>query len=315
MGPFDRFDSSAKRVLALAQDEAIRFSHNYIGTEHLILGLVREGRGIAAQVLNAMGADVSKLRSAVGFIIPRGDAATTPTEITLSPRTKKVVELAVDESRKLGQPHIGTEHLLLGLVREGDGIAAGVLESLGIRLPAVRAKVIEVLQDPSRIGQSAAIAYPATVTTHRFVAHEARTPMDRIAEETQRVIALAQNEAIGLGQTWVGTEHLVLGLVTANGTLAQKALQTLGITADAVRDRAAKVSAPGAEWAAHELRMTLLAERLLERAPPHWPPMTPQGLLFAIVSESESQGAKILAALGAPAQKVRDEIVKLDPPH
>jgi ATP-dependent Clp protease ATP-binding subunit ClpA len=302
-------------VLALAQDEAIRFNHNYIGTEHLILGLVREGRGVAAQVLSAMGADLSKLRTAVGSIIGRGEAATSPSEITLSPRTKKVIEFATDEARKLGQPNVGTEHVLLGLVREGEGIGAGMLESLGIRLPAVRAKVIEVLQDPSRIGQSAPIVHPATVTTQRFFAGEARTPMDRIAEETQRVIALAQNEAIGLGQTWVGTEHLVLGLVSANGTLTQKALRSLGITADAVRERAAKIPAPGAEWKARELRMTLLAERLLERAPPHWPPMTPQGLLFAIVGEGESQGAQILAALGATAEKVRAELIKLDPPH
>jgi ATP-dependent Clp protease ATP-binding subunit ClpA len=315
MGPFDRFDSSAKKVLALAQDEAIRFNHNYIGTEHLILGLVREGRGVAAQALNAMGVELSKMRTAMEFIIPRGDAATTPSEITLSPRTKKVIELAIDEAQLLGQSNVGTEHLLLGLIREGGGIAVGMIESLGIKPPAVRAKVIEVLRDPSRIGQAAPIVPHATITAQRSVAGEARTPMDRVAEETQRVIALAHNEAIGLGQSWVGTEHLVLGLVSANGTLTQKALQSLGITADSVRERVAKTPAPGAEWKTRELRMTLLAERLVQRAPPGWRPMTPQGLLFAIVGEDESQGAQILAALGATAQQVRDQLIKLDSPH
>src|SRR5512146_592531 len=141
MGPFDRFNDRAKRVLALAQDEAIRFNHNYIGTEHLLLGLVREGEGVAARVLDSLGVELSKVRTAVEFIIGRGDSTTSPSEITLSPRTKKVIELAIDEARKLGHSHVGTEHLLLGLVREGEGIASGVLESLGVSLEKVRHQV------------------------------------------------------------------------------------------------------------------------------------------------------------------------------
>src|SRR5256712_488767 len=145
MGPFDRFNDRAKRVLALAQDEAIRFNHNYIGTEHLLLGLVREGEGVAARVLDSLGVELSKVRTAVEFIIGRGDSTTSPSEITLSQRTKKVIELAIDEARKLGHSHVGTEHLLLGLVREGEGIASGVLESLGVSLEKVRHQVIATL--------------------------------------------------------------------------------------------------------------------------------------------------------------------------
>jgi ATP-dependent Clp protease ATP-binding subunit ClpC len=142
-------------VLALAQDEAIRFNHNYIGTEHLLLGLVREGEGVAARVLDSLGVELSKVRTAVEFIIGRGDSTTSPSEITLSPRTKKVIELAIDEARKLGHSHVGTEHLLLGLVREGEGIASGVLESLGVSLEKVRHQVIATL------GQQ----HPATAET------------------------------------------------------------------------------------------------------------------------------------------------------
>src|SRR6266511_3634952 len=155
MGPFDRFNDRAKRVLALAQDEAIRFNHNYIGTEHLLLGLVREGEGVAARVLDSLGVELSKVRTAVEFIIGRGDSTTSPSDITLSPRTKKVIELAIDEARKLGHSHVGTEHLLLGLVREGEGIASGVLESLGVSLDKVRQQVIATL------GQQ----HPATAET------------------------------------------------------------------------------------------------------------------------------------------------------
>src|SRR5512132_4636682 len=137
MGPFDRFNDRAKRVLALAQDEAIRFNHNYIGTEHLLIGLIREEEGIAARALGTLGVELDKARTALGFIVGRGDAVTKPSEITLSPRTKKIVELAIDEARKLGHGRVGTEHLLLGLAREGEGIASGILESLGITMDKV----------------------------------------------------------------------------------------------------------------------------------------------------------------------------------
>src|SRR5258705_1904773 len=134
MGPFDRFNDRAKRVLALAQDEAIRFNHNYIGVEHLLLGLIREGEGVAARALASLGVDLSKARTEVEFIIGRDDATIAPSEITLSPRTKKVIELAIDEARKLGHSHVGTEHLLLRIVREGGHIGAKGLESLDVSL-------------------------------------------------------------------------------------------------------------------------------------------------------------------------------------
>src|SRR2546429_6262387 len=145
MGPFDRFNDRAKRVLALAQDEAIRFNHNYIGTEHLLLGVVREGEGVAARVLDSLGVELSKVRAAVEFMIGRGDATTSPSEITLTPRVKMIIELAIDEARKLGHSHVGTEHLLLGIVREGESIGAGVLRSQGVQLEQVRHQVVAVL--------------------------------------------------------------------------------------------------------------------------------------------------------------------------
>ena len=130
MDRFDKFTDRARKVLTLAQDEAQRFNHNYIGTEHLLLGLVREGEGVAARVLENMNVELPKVRTAVEFIIGRGDRPVVG-EVGLTPRAKRVIELAIDEARRLGHNYIGTEHLLLGLVREGEGIAAGVLESLG----------------------------------------------------------------------------------------------------------------------------------------------------------------------------------------
>ncbi len=155
-GQFEKFTERARKVLSLAQDEAQRFNHNYIGTEHLLLGLVREGDGVAAKVLANLGVELQKVRSAVEFIIGRGDRIVLG-EIGLTPRAKKVIELAVDEARRLNHHYIGTEHLLLGLVREGEGIAAGVLESLGVNLEKVRTSTIQVLSQ-SGVNQAGAPA-------------------------------------------------------------------------------------------------------------------------------------------------------------
>ncbi|MCL4231171.1 NDP-hexose 4-ketoreductase [bacterium] len=161
---FDKFTERARRVLTLAQEEAHRFNHNYIGTEHILLGLVREGDGVAAKVLANLGVELNKVRSAVEFIIGRGDR-TVLGEIGLTPRAKKVIELAVDEARRLNHSYIGTEHLLLGLVREGEGIAAGVLESLGVNLERVRAETTRILsQSAPQAAASGSGARQATRT-------------------------------------------------------------------------------------------------------------------------------------------------------
>ena len=145
---FEKFSERARRVLSLAQEEAQRFNHNYIGTEHILLGLVRETEGVAARVLSGLGIDLSKVRSAVEFIIGRGEKPAQG-EIGLTPRAKKVVELAVDEARRMNHTYIGTEHLLIGLLREGEGVAAGVLESLGVTLEKVRTETHRILSNSS----------------------------------------------------------------------------------------------------------------------------------------------------------------------
>ena len=142
---FDKFTERARKVLSLAQEEAQRFQHNYIGTEHLLLGLLRETEGGAAKVLNHLGIEIEKARGAVEYIIGHGDRIILG-EIGLTPRAKRVIELAVDEARRLNQQTIVTEHLLLGIIRQGDGIAVGVLESLGVNLEKVRADTLDQLK-------------------------------------------------------------------------------------------------------------------------------------------------------------------------
>lgn len=144
-GRFDKFTKRARNVLSLAQEEARSFKHNYVGTEHLLLGLVREGEGVAAQVLSNLGVELNQVRDNVEAIIGRGDHEVVG-EIGLTPRSKKVIELAVDEARHMNHHYIGTEHLLLGLMREDDGIAAGVLHGFGIELNEIRMQTKKVLK-------------------------------------------------------------------------------------------------------------------------------------------------------------------------
>lgn len=151
---FPRFTDNALRALTFAQEEAQRFNHNYIGTEHLLLGLLRVEGSVAGRVLNVLGIESDRVRSPIRSIIGRGDRAVLG-EIGLTPRAKKVFELAAGEVRRLNHGYIGTEHLLLGLVREGEGIAAGVLESLGMNLEGARDATRQVL------GQQAGATTPS----------------------------------------------------------------------------------------------------------------------------------------------------------
>jgi hypothetical protein len=141
---FERFTDRARRVVPLAQEEAKRLDHNYIGTEHLLLGLIREGEGIAAKAMESLGISLDAVRQQVEEIIGRGQQAPSG-HMPFTPRAKKVLELSLREALQLGHDYIGTEHILLGLIREGDGVAAQVLIRLGADLNRVRQQVILLL--------------------------------------------------------------------------------------------------------------------------------------------------------------------------
>ena len=230
---FEKFTERARKVLSLAQDEAQRFNHNYIGTEHLLLGLVREGDGVAAKVLANLGVELNKVRSAVEFIIGRGDRIVLG-EIGLTPRAKKVIELAVDEARRLNHHYIGTEHLLLGLVREGEGIAAGVLESLGVNLEKVRSQTIQVLSQGSVRGDVlsapmgsthiASIPGIAGIPNHQATVLPTTLSVTSLILLSLGITQMANNIAFGMS-TKIG-----LDMYVATGLLGGVcALQVLGL--------------------------------------------------------------------------------------
>jgi ATP-dependent Clp protease ATP-binding subunit ClpA len=152
---FERFTDRARRVVVLAQEEARMLNHNYIGTEHILLGLIHEGEGVAAKALESLGISLEAVRQQVEEIIGQGQQAPSG-HIPFTPRAKKVLELSLREALQLGHNYIGTEHILLGLIREGEGVAAQVLVRLGANLIRVRLEVIQLLHgsrpEPTRIG-------------------------------------------------------------------------------------------------------------------------------------------------------------------
>ena len=242
---FEKFSERARRVLSLAQEEAQRFNHNYIGTEHILLGLVRENEGTAAKVLGGLGTELNKIRSAVEFIIGKGDTAASG-EIGLTPRAKKVIELAVDEARRLNHHYIGTEHLLIGLMREGEGVAAGVLESLGVTLEKVRGETNSVLNKGARSskGRSGGKATTKTPTLDQLGVDLTEKANDgkldptvgrekEIERVTQILSRRTKNNPVLIGEPGVGKTAIVEALAQriasddVPGTLQGKRLVTL----------------------------------------------------------------------------------------
>src|SRR3954451_18649858 len=151
---FERFTDRARRVVVLAQEEARLLNHSYIGTEHILIGLIHEGEGVAAKALESLGISLEAVRSQVEEIIGQGGSSPSG-RIPFTPRAKKVLELSLREAFQLGHNYIGTEHILLGLIREGEGVAAQVLVKLGADLSRVRQQVIQLLRGHARSQEGA----------------------------------------------------------------------------------------------------------------------------------------------------------------
>ena len=224
---FDRFTDRARKVMGLARQEAQRFNHDYIGTEHILLGLVKEGSGVAANVLKNMNVDLKKIRLEVEKLVKTGSNMVTMGQLPFTPRAKKVLELSLEEASQLGHNYIGTEHLLLGLIREHDGIAAQVLMNLGTKLEEVREEVLEFLgaelppepegeksDSPSKGKTPALDAFGRDLTE---LAKEGKLdPVIGRKNEIERVVQIlsrrTKNNPVLLGEAGVGKTAIVEGL-------------------------------------------------------------------------------------------------------
>jgi len=231
---FEKFSERARRVLTLAQEEAQHFNHSYIGTEHILLGLIREEEGVAAKVLTNLGVGLNRIRSAVEFIIGRGEKPSSE-QIGLTPRAKRVIELAIEEARYLGHNYIGTEHLLLGLLHEREGVAANVLDSFGITLERARTETVQLLSQgmpKSRLARATSRTSTLDQLGIDLTAAASAGKLDPVIgreKEISRVIQIlsrrTKNNPALIGEPGVGKTAIVEGL--AHRIIASDVPETL----------------------------------------------------------------------------------------
>jgi ATP-dependent Clp protease ATP-binding subunit ClpA len=222
---FERFTDRARRVVVLAQEEARMLNHNYIGTEHILLGLIHEGEGVAAKALEAMEVSLTEVRKLVEELIGSGQEAPVG-HIPFTPRAKKVLELSLRESLQLGHNYIGTEHILLGLVREGEGVASQVLVKLGADLDRVRQQVLGVL------GQEGMLE---SAPGRRF--------LERFSDSAHTALELARDSARDLGHEAIEPADILLGLIVTDDPQIAGLLASWGIDLTAVRRRIDELAA------------------------------------------------------------------------
>ena len=242
---FEKFSERARRALTRAQEEAQRFGHNYIDTEHVLLGLIAEEEGVASRVLANLGVAPNKIRAAVEFVVGRGERSSIG-EVGLTPRAKRVIELAVDEARRLNHTYIGTEHLLLGLLREREGAAVGVLESFGVSLEKAQAEINNLLSQGASQARGASRGTARTPVLDQLgidLTNAARVgKLDPIVDrdkEIERVVQIlsrrTKNNPALIGEPGVGKTAIVEGLAhrivagEVPETLQGKRLLTLDI--------------------------------------------------------------------------------------
>jgi ATP-dependent Clp protease ATP-binding subunit ClpA len=321
----EEFTEPARKTLQLAQEEAQRLHHSYIGSEHLLLGLIREEHGVAARVLNNLGIELDKARSAVEFILGRGHSSVL-SGFVLTPRAEHIIELAKDEARRLHQPDVGTEHLLLGMVRDGGSIAAGLLESLGVRLETVRAEVLRVVSPTPRseqhkprieygvLGRSEERLSSVRRTLHRIFR---RMPppavrFDKFTYSARKVLRDARREALQAGHSQMEAEDLLLGVMTLDDNLLVALFRVVGLDQDKIRSmvlstyphiRSGLRSGALVEFspaAALAIEQATYEARQLQH-----PAVGPEHLFLGLLLIDEDRAAQILSSVGVTADAVR----------
>jgi ATP-dependent Clp protease ATP-binding subunit ClpA len=230
---FDRFTDRSRKVMSFARRESERFNHDYIGTEHILLGLIKEGSGVAAHALNNLNVKLEKVRQEVEKLVKAAPDVVTMGQLPFTPRAKRVLELAIDEARAMDHNYVGTEHLLLGLIREREGLAAAVLTTLGLKEEDVRQKVMEFLgAHPDRLKRMGLDGTP------RPAPESPRTLA--IALRAEPALLTALGDAQGLANEFkddtTRAEHLLLGLLQDDKGFAAQVLAHFGLKVDDVRN-------------------------------------------------------------------------------
>lgn len=317
---FPKFTERARKVLSLAQEESQRFQHNYIGTEHLLLGLIREEEGIAARVLQALGVELKSTRKEIEAALKRDDHVAL-SEIALTAEAKRTIELAIDEARRLNHHYIGTEHLLLGLIREGTGVANTILEKREATLEKVRTLTIQFLsqpETPSEKLEPAKEAPPANDSSGIMKKSWEETHLDKLNEQAHKVLSLAKEEALRLNHHYIGTEHLLLGLTRDQDGITSQVLARLGVELDQVRrtiefvigheDRLITVGIELTPRSKHVIELAIDEAQRLNQ-----PLASTEHLLLGLVREGKGIANGVLESMGINLARVRQQTLDLLP--
>jgi ATP-dependent Clp protease ATP-binding subunit ClpA len=294
---FDRFTERARKTMMLARQEAQRLNHDYIGTEHILLGLVAGGDSVGTATLKALGVRPEQVRSAVQAAASPGRKPATLGQLPFTPGSKTVLEDALEEAQGLGHSYIGTEHLLLGLVRDGHGIAGDVLAGLGVSRDAARAQVVELS------GGESPGADPATAQERRRV--------------IPAVLRRAREQATSLRHDFVGTEHMLLAVASDAGPAAE-VLASAGATPEALRVAVARIRGGGtgaADRGPHAYPFTPSAHAAVGRidAATHELdrfPLGPEHVLLALLDVPEGIALAVLRSLAIDPAHLRAELVR-----
>lgn len=329
MYPFERFTQKAKQALVFAQQEAEKSHHSFIGSEHILLGLMREPACQAAKVLANLGLQIDGVRAAIEAVLG-GDERIFVQQILPTSRVKKVIEIAFEEAKRMNNTYVGTEHLLLGLLIEGEGIAAHVLEESGASLERVREGLATLPPDPDASTQWQQAPHGRLRNPPRWTGYmprqgatgppapdpQART--ERLTPEATSCLVLAEEEGVKAGLGYIGGEHLLVGLLRQGEGRAAIALRLLGVTTERAREAAksAELVAPRQlvaqiTWNSDLSIVLGVATDLARQRRVEW--IDTEDLLQALWRlPSSSRAHRVLFSLGLTAETVRDALARLD---
>jgi ATP-dependent Clp protease ATP-binding subunit ClpA len=297
----DRLAQDAKRALSSAQDEAARLDHNHIGPVHLLMGLVCEGEGLAARTLAELGVTSEGARAALESTMGRSAEPIAASDITVTPRAQRVIDMAKYGSRRLGHDTTATEHLLLALIDENEHFTRRLLDALGVDQDNVRTRTLAHVRVP-----------PSYRTAEHADLSEG--PYERFDEASRQVLAFAREEATRLGHHWIGGEHLLLGLArTAERAASAAALRDVfaqfGLTVERLRAEVEKTQPSRPSQAPiGEMKFTGMTKLIIELAIQEAGPdnvVSPGHILVAVGASQDSIAGYVLARFGATSADVR----------
>jgi ATP-dependent Clp protease ATP-binding subunit ClpA len=328
---FERFTDRARKVMALANQEAHRFNHEFIGTENILLGMIKEGSGVGVTVLKNLGVDTQRLWHEVERLVKRGPDRVTMGKLPQTSRAKKVIEYAIEEMREMEKKlnrrlNVGTEHILLGLLRESEGIAAQVLMILGLRIEQVRGEVLALEGKKEPLMEREPRTWEDKGENKLLIERErsgAMSQYERFADGARKVMVLANQVAHRFNHEYIGTEHILLGLIKEGSGIGVTVLKNLGVDMEMLWSEVERLLIRGPDRVIMgRLPQTQGANKVIEYAIEETREMEKQlnrrlfvdteHILLGLLREHEGLAAQVLLSLGLQIERVRGEVLALE---